>query len=117
MPVSPSEIRPRSSTAVASVNTSPDPPTARLPRCTRCHVWGCPCNAEYSHIGETTMRFFSSTSLKRIELKRFILKRPLTGWMLRQVASSKYSCAYPNFRGAFFDGHLKIVGHSHRQDW
>src|SRR5437016_3691395 len=51
------EIRPRGSTAVASVKTRPAPPTARLPRCTKCQSLAKPSTLEYSHIGETTMRF------------------------------------------------------------
>ena len=58
-PVSSGEMRPRASTAVASAMTSAAPPTARLPRCTRCHVVGNPSTREYWHIGETTIRFRS----------------------------------------------------------
>jgi hypothetical protein len=36
MPMSAGEIRPRGSTAVASMQTSEAPPEARLPRCTKC---------------------------------------------------------------------------------
>ena len=35
-------IRPRGSTCVASVNTSPAPPVARLPRCTKCQSSATP---------------------------------------------------------------------------
>ena len=48
-------------TAVASTMTSPAPPTARLPRCTRCQSVGMPSGLEYMHIGETKILF-----LKRI---------------------------------------------------
>ena len=48
-------------TAVASVKTSPAPPTARLPRWTRCQSLAKPSSQEYSHIGETTMRLESVT--------------------------------------------------------
>src|SRR5271157_4301837 len=65
IPVSAGEIRPTSCTAEASVITSAAPPTARLPRCTRCHVPGWPSFAEYWHIGETPMRFLNSISRKR----------------------------------------------------
>ena len=56
MPVSAGEMRPSADTAVASAMTAPAPPTARLPRCTRCQSLGTPSIAEYWHIGATTMR-------------------------------------------------------------
>jgi hypothetical protein len=56
MPVSPCVMRPRFSTAVASMNTAPAPPWASLPRCTRCQSVTVPSCAEYWHIGEITMR-------------------------------------------------------------
>src|SRR5450755_3377301 len=56
MPRSPGEMRPRGSTAVASAITAPAPPTARLPRCTRCQSPAKPSSLEYSHMGETAMR-------------------------------------------------------------
>src|ERR1700716_1569297 len=62
IPVSPWVMRPRFSTAVASTNTMPAPPWANLPRWTRCQSVTSPSRAEYWHIGETTMRFLSSTS-------------------------------------------------------
>ena len=43
-------------TAVASVKTRPAPPTARLPRCTKCQSLAKPSVLEYSHIGETNTR-------------------------------------------------------------
>src|SRR5260221_1476287 len=49
-------MRPCAVTAVASVITSPAPPTARDPRCTRCQSWANPSSLEYSHMGETAMR-------------------------------------------------------------
>ncbi len=55
-PQSPGVMRPSGATAVASATTSPAPPTARLPRCTRCHSFGTPSTAEYWHIGDTKMR-------------------------------------------------------------
>ena len=61
IPVSPGEIRPSRTTAVASVKTSDAPPTARLPRCTSCQLFGIPSSAEYWHIGETTIRFRNVT--------------------------------------------------------
>src|SRR4051794_2638665 len=56
MPVSCGLIRPSAATAVASVMTSPAPPTARAPRCTRCQSFGIPSTAEYWHIGDTHAR-------------------------------------------------------------
>jgi hypothetical protein len=49
-------IRPSGATAAASVITNPAPPTARLPRWTRCQSLANPLVLEYSHLGETTMR-------------------------------------------------------------
>ena len=60
-PVQPSVMRPSGLTPVASPITRPAPPTARLPRCTRCHSCGTPSTAEYWHMGETTTRFGSVT--------------------------------------------------------
>src|SRR5438067_2856603 len=61
MPRSCGLMRPVAVTAVASVNTSAAPPTARLPRCTKCQSLAKPSTLEYSHIGETTIRFASVT--------------------------------------------------------
>src|SRR5437764_1993014 len=47
--------------AAASVMTSPAPPTARLPKCTRCQSLAKPSSLEYSHMGETAIRFESVT--------------------------------------------------------
>ncbi len=59
MPVQPGEILPSREMSVISVITSAAPPTARLPRWTRCQSFGIPSSPEYWHIGETTTRFFS----------------------------------------------------------
>jgi len=48
-------------TAVASVITRPAPPTARLPRWTKCQSFANPSALEYSHIGETNMRLGNVT--------------------------------------------------------
>ncbi len=61
IPRSAGEIRPSGVTAVASVMTSAAPPTARLPRCTRCQSFAKPSRLEYWHIGLTTIRFFMTT--------------------------------------------------------
>ena len=55
-PVSAGEIRPSGVTAVASTITSPAPPTALLPRCTRCQSFGTPSELQYWHMGETKIR-------------------------------------------------------------
>ena len=62
-------MRPSAVTAVASVNTSAAPPTARLPRCTRCQSLANPSTLEYWHIGDTTMRLASVSAriVQRIE--------------------------------------------------
>jgi hypothetical protein len=44
----------------ASVMISPAPPTARLPKCTRCQLLAKPSTLEYSHMGDTTIRFLNS---------------------------------------------------------
>ena len=65
MPRSWGEIRPPGVTAVASVKTSPAPPTARVPRCTTCQSLAAPSMLEYWHIGLTTTRF-RSVRLRRV---------------------------------------------------
>ncbi len=55
-------MRPTADTAVASVSTAAAPPTARLPRCTRCQSVANPSSLEYWHIGDTRMRLRSGTS-------------------------------------------------------
>jgi hypothetical protein len=61
IPVSPGLMRPCAVTLVASTNNQAAPPTARLPRWTRCQSSGIPSTAEYWHMGETTIRFRSVT--------------------------------------------------------
>jgi hypothetical protein len=46
-------------------NTSPAPPTAREPRCTKCKSFGNPLSDEYWHMGETAMRVRRTTSFNR----------------------------------------------------
>ena len=75
MPVSAGEIRPSGSTAVASVSTSPAPPRASDPRCTRCHWSGTPSRAEYWHIGETHTRLRISRSRRRIGVNSWLMRR------------------------------------------
>ena len=64
MPRSTGEMRPSAVTAIASVSTSPAPPTARLPRCARCQSLEKPSVEEYSHIGETETRLRSVSPRK-----------------------------------------------------
>src|ERR1019366_6500972 len=61
IPRPPSETRPAGVTAEASTITSPAPPCARAPRCTRCQSVANPSTDEYWHIGETPMRLAKST--------------------------------------------------------
>lgn len=49
-------------TAVASVKTTPAPPDAKDPRCTRCQSSASPSWLEYWHMGETPIRLRASTS-------------------------------------------------------
>ena len=65
MPAHPGLMRPSRLTSVISVITSPAPPMARLPRCTRCQSSGVPSSAEYWHMDETTTRFGSTSSRSR----------------------------------------------------
>ena len=58
-PAQPGVMRPSADTQVISPNTSPAPPSARLPRCTRWKSPGIPSTAEYMAIGDTTMRLGS----------------------------------------------------------
>jgi hypothetical protein len=57
MPASHGVMRASGLTALASTHTSDAPPTARLPRCTKCHSLGMPSSLEYWHMGETKTRF------------------------------------------------------------
>src|SRR5580700_11780410 len=56
MPRSCGLMRPSGDTAQASVKIRAAPPTARLPRWTRCQSLAKPSVLEYWHMGETTMR-------------------------------------------------------------
>jgi hypothetical protein len=50
---------------VISAHTIPAPPIARAPRCTRWKSPGTPSFAEYCAIGDTTIRFLSTTPRAR----------------------------------------------------
>src|ERR1035437_3745932 len=56
--------------AVASAITAAAPPTARLPRCTRCQSVAKPSTLEYWHIGLITMRFRSVSERSENGVKR-----------------------------------------------
>jgi hypothetical protein len=56
-----SQMRPAGDTALASTITAPAPPTARLPRCTKCQSVARPSTHEYWHIGDITIRLRSVT--------------------------------------------------------
>ncbi len=58
-------MRPSGETSVISVKSSPAPPTASPPRCTRCQSSGMPSVAEYWHMGETTTRLATSIPRSR----------------------------------------------------
>src|SRR5271169_4972316 len=62
MPRSCGLMRPSEETAQASVKMREAPPTARLPRWTRCQSLAKPSVLEYWHMGETTMRLRRRTS-------------------------------------------------------
>src|SRR5262245_21282903 len=51
--------------------TAPAPPTARLPRWTRCHSVARPSWQEYWHMGETAMRLARVTSRSGRGVNRF----------------------------------------------
>jgi hypothetical protein len=65
IPASSRLMRPSGVTALASAITSAAPPTARLPRWTRCQSVARPPGAEYWHMGETAMRLRRVTSRSR----------------------------------------------------
>ena len=64
-PVHPGEILPSGDTHTISVMTSPAPPSALPPRCTRWKSDGSPSAAEYMSMAETTTRFASSRPRSR----------------------------------------------------
>ena len=59
--VSPSETSPKV-TAVASLIINAAPPTARLPKCTRCQSFANPSGSEYWHMGEISLRLLNVIS-------------------------------------------------------
>ena len=62
MPAHPGDIRPSGEILVISAIISPVPPTARLPRWTKCQSLTVPSIAEYWHIGDITSRFVNVRS-------------------------------------------------------
>src|SRR5438309_750764 len=83
MPLSQGEIRPSGLTPLASTITRPAPPTARLPRCTKCQSVGIPSWLEYWHIGETKIRFLNSISLRRNFENKLLV--PISNLQKRQI--------------------------------
>src|SRR5580704_19676583 len=84
-------IRPSGSTASASVRTSPAPPTARLPKCTRCQSLLNPSSLEYWHMGETNTRLGKLTPANWMgenNSDRFVDKMA----SLRTKLSSRFCC-------------------------
>src|ERR1035437_5516958 len=73
MPRSFGVMRPSGRTAAASVKTRPAPPTARLPRWTRCQSLANPSWLEYWHIGETAMRLGKVIARKAIGENRWLM--------------------------------------------
>src|SRR5258705_12410986 len=74
MPRSCGLIRPSGRTAVASVRTSPAPPTARLPRCTKCQSLAYPSVLEDWHMGETNTRLANVISRIASGSKRGVIR-------------------------------------------
>ena len=64
-PPQPGVIRPSADVQIISVITSPAPPRARAPRCTRWKSPGVPSTDVYMSIGDTTTRLPSSSSRSR----------------------------------------------------
>src|SRR5688572_1109081 len=56
IPASHGVMRPSGVTPLASTHTTAAPPTARLPRWTKCQSFGIPSTDEYWHMGETRIR-------------------------------------------------------------
>lgn len=77
MPVSWGLMRPSGLTAVASTMTRPAPPTARLPRWTRCQMPTKPSWQEYWHIGETKMRLRMATDRRVMGENRMLMMPPM----------------------------------------
>src|SRR5271170_8076322 len=77
MPRSCGLMRPSGEMAQASVKIRAAPPTARLPRWTRCQSLAKPSLLEYWHMGETTMRLRRMTSRICNSSNRF-----MADWMM-----------------------------------
>ena len=120
MPRSFAVILPSAETAVASCITSDAPPTARLPRCTRCQSFANPSSEEYSHMGETTMRFFSLISFivkgenKRLIFFYYLKIKSLIGCYSRQSKTKRGITCDAQLFSAFFD-QLKCISCSGTQ--
>src|SRR5579862_593970 len=77
IPASQGVMRPSAVTPLASTHTSDAPPTARLPRCTRCQLLGMPSSLEYWHMGETKMRLWKVTERRVSGENR---REDMAGW-------------------------------------
>ena len=67
-------MRPIASTSVASMQNIAAPESARLPRWVKCQSLATPSSAEYWHIGDTTMRFFSVRPRRLIGENRALMR-------------------------------------------
>ena len=94
IPVQPGVILPSRVTFVISVKSRPAPPTARLPRWTRCQSFGVPSSAEYIHMGDNTIRLTSSMSLN---LKGVNIGGGGGSVMTPDSRANHRSCASTNF--------------------
>src|SRR6478735_8629382 len=90
MPASSGEMRPSGSTAEASVMTSPKPPVACEPRCTRCQSFGAPSTAEYWHIGASQTRL------------RVVIDRSVRG-------SNSFDTGFSSWGGASFSATNRLL--------
>ncbi len=83
IPRSPGVIRPSRAIDVASTITKATPPTARLPRCTRCQSSASPSWAMYWHMGDITIRL------------RSVIPRIMSG-LTRSISGTSRSWSAPD---------------------
>src|SRR5580704_10422367 len=119
-------IRPSGSTASASVRTSPAPPTARLPKCTRCQSLLNPSSLEYWHMGETNTRLGKLTPANWMEENnsdRFVdkmasLRTKLSSTLLLSRCTGQAKVAVSRARWppkAFFGEHVRADTRTFRE--
>ena len=70
-------MRPRRSTAVASMVTEPAPDMASVIQCWRCQSVAEPSSAEYWHIGATAMRLAKRSPPRSMGEKREDMATPV----------------------------------------